>query len=269
MMAGQRGFSLVELSIVLVIIGLLIGGIMTGKAMMRTAELRGVLAEYQTYLTAVREFRQQYGDLPGDTPNATQYWGLQSMSACTNNASAGSTLSDGVCDGDANGSISSMGSTANDASEIYQFWRHLARAGLLQGTYSGVAGPSNGLDAIHGENTPQSKMKGGGWITNHYSTGGNSSLYNVQYGNVLAFGVRVSDTVLMRGGIMTPKEMRDIDSKIDDGQPAKGNIIALNWGNAVSDNRCTVNSANMNDFDADYNMTYSGLICAFIARNQF
>ena len=69
----DKGFSLVELSIVLVILGLLIGGILTGQSLIRAAELRSVTTQYQGYVTAVNTFRDKYFALPGDMPNAIDF----------------------------------------------------------------------------------------------------------------------------------------------------------------------------------------------------
>lgn len=69
-----RGFSLVELSIVLVILGLLTGGILAGQSLIRASELRSVSTELQRYSSAIYSFRDQYMALPGDMLNATSFW---------------------------------------------------------------------------------------------------------------------------------------------------------------------------------------------------
>jgi len=71
----SSGFSLVELSIVLVILGLLTGGILGGQALIRAAELRAVTTEYDRWVTATRTFQDKYFALPGDMTNATAFWG--------------------------------------------------------------------------------------------------------------------------------------------------------------------------------------------------
>ena len=70
-----QGFSLVELSIVLVILGLLTGGILAGQSLIRASELRAATAEYQRYATSIQSFRDKYMALPGDMTNATRFWG--------------------------------------------------------------------------------------------------------------------------------------------------------------------------------------------------
>lgn len=65
-----RGFSLVELSIVLVILGLLTGGILAGQSLIRAAELRSVTTEYGRWVTAMHSFRDKYMAIPGDMRDA-------------------------------------------------------------------------------------------------------------------------------------------------------------------------------------------------------
>src|SRR3569833_319215 len=72
----KAAFTLVELSIVLVILGLLDGGVHTGQSLIRAAELRSVTTQYQRFLTAVQTFRDKYFALPGDMTNAHSYWGI-------------------------------------------------------------------------------------------------------------------------------------------------------------------------------------------------
>ena len=71
----KKAFSLVELSIVLVILGLLVGGILTGQSLIRAAELRSVTTEFSQYQTAVMTFRDKYFAIPGDMKNARDFWG--------------------------------------------------------------------------------------------------------------------------------------------------------------------------------------------------
>ncbi len=114
----RAGFSLIELSIVLVILGLLTGGILTGQNLIRAAELRSVTTEFQTYQTAVMTFRDKYFALPGDMRNATDFWGSaggggQGAACSSANATTGST-----CNGDGNGQINGSSSTQDRESVI-------------------------------------------------------------------------------------------------------------------------------------------------------
>ena len=96
----RHGFSLVELSIVLVILGLLTGGILAGQSLVRASELRAVSSEYQRYATAMHAFRDKYFAIPGDMTNATKFWG-DDATACADGAVADGTP--GTCNGNGNG----------------------------------------------------------------------------------------------------------------------------------------------------------------------
>ena len=128
-------FSLVELSIVLVILGLLVGGILSGQSLIRAAELRSFTTEYSKYVAAVNSFKDKYFQLPGDMPNATSFWGAAhaTPATCLTTVGTGSQ----TCNGDGNGSISNA-AAASQYGEEYTFWQHLANAGLIEGSYTGI-----------------------------------------------------------------------------------------------------------------------------------
>jgi prepilin-type N-terminal cleavage/methylation domain-containing protein len=131
---SKRAFSLVELSIVLVILGLLVGGVLSGQSLIRAAQLRAITAEYSRYVTATQSFKDKYFALPGDMNNATSFWGAADGStgltaACFGAAGTGTQ----TCNGDGSGTI--YPTSASD--ESLRFWQHLARAGLIEGSYTG------------------------------------------------------------------------------------------------------------------------------------
>lgn len=87
-----KGFTLIELSIVLVIIGLIIGGIMTGKILIQQAETRAAASQFQQLETAYRAFQLKYGCIPGDCLNATDFFGMNYIvvaSGCPPSGGAG------------------------------------------------------------------------------------------------------------------------------------------------------------------------------------
>jgi len=71
----NHGFTLLEMSIVFLIIGLIAGGIVLGADMIRATGLRTLLSERGELVSAVATFKEKYNGLPGDMRNATSYWG--------------------------------------------------------------------------------------------------------------------------------------------------------------------------------------------------
>ncbi len=99
-----NGFSLVELSIVLVILGLLTGGILSGQNLIRAAELRAVTTEFSAYQTAVMTFKDKYFALPGDMRNATDFWGSAGGSGVIGDGcEAGTPTGTQTCNGNGDG----------------------------------------------------------------------------------------------------------------------------------------------------------------------
>src|SRR3954463_15618522 len=64
--AAKLGFTLIELSIVLVIIGLIVGGILVGQDLIKAAEIRATVGQIEKYNSAVNTFRTKYNGIPGD-----------------------------------------------------------------------------------------------------------------------------------------------------------------------------------------------------------
>src|SRR5438128_2459671 len=73
-MRCKNGFTLIEIAVVLVIIGLVAGSIVGAHSMIRSAQMRNVLVELDNYTKAIGEFQDRYKQLPGDMPYASSYW---------------------------------------------------------------------------------------------------------------------------------------------------------------------------------------------------
>lgn len=260
----MRGFSLVELSIVLVILGLLTGGILSGQSLIRAAEIRAVTTEYGTYATAVHTFRDRYMAIPGDFKDATKFWGKDNA-ACSGDTGTASTP--GTCNGNGNGMFTgALFGSANTSSEVFQFWKQLSLAGLIEGSYSGLAGATSGASVVFGSNIPPSKLGNSGWSVNYLSAADNSAQYNMSYGNTFYFGLATTSS-LTGGKALKPEEAWNIDTKVDDGRPAYGKVIARYWNNECSGpDSGAVNSSN---FNASYRVSDSSLQCALHFRDSF
>lgn len=223
----KNGFSLLELSIVLVIIGLIAGGIVAGSSMIRAAELRSVLTQRSQFQIAVNTFRDKYFALPGDMKNATAFWGEAhaTPSTCRNTASTGTETCDG--DGDGNVELFSAGSY-----EIYRFWQHLANAELINGTYTGARISASHWSVGVDVNSPPSKLNGGGWAVIAQTQAAESAGW---YDNMFPpsskhwFEIGGESTgALYYHPIFTNGEAWNLDTKSDDGKPSTGNITTFN-----------------------------------------
>ena len=260
----NHGFSLVELSIVLVILGLLTGGILAGQSLIRASELRSVSVDYSRYVAAVQSFRDKYSGFPGDFKDASRYWGrMNSNSDCVTNSSA-AVATPGACDGNADGSIVGA-AAASQSGESFQFWRMLANAGLIEGSYTGLAGPSTanwvGNDAVLGTNVPRSKMSNAGWGMITLNSNGDSSTYKNNYGNMFIFGAQNTGNYPV-GSALKPEEAWNIDTKMDDGKPGSGKIWAWNWS------ACTTSASNT-DYTGAYAVSTTSLVCSLWFASAF
>lgn len=258
------GFSLVELSIVLVILGLLTGGILAGQSLIRAAELRSISSEYSRYATAAHTFRDKYFAIPGDFTEATRFWNRQTGDAwCAGHAGA-AVDANGVCNGNAD-NLMQLASTgvADQSTENFQFWRHLAKAGLIEGSFTGIAGSGSGSHATTGANAPASRIARGTWFTSHYAAAysGSSSTVAGYYGNYLFMGAQNSSG-WPANRILIPEELWNIDVKMDDGKPARGKVITFWWDDCGD-------GATQTSFDANYELDVTTVQCTPIFREAY
>lgn len=241
---GSAAFTLVELSIVLVILGLLVGGVLTGQSLIRAAELRSVSADYSRYLAATHSFRDKYFALPGDMANATSFW------------------TTGTANGNGNGQIQT-GSGASVTGEIYQFWTQLTLAGLIEGTYTGLAGSGGALHMVIGTNIPKAKLSNAGWGLREFNAtiAGDGSVPDGAYGHWLQLGNQSAPND-NASAVLKPEEAWNIDTKIDDGQPMIGAVVARS---AFTGNICST-AANSAALSATYLLSGTSVGCALVFR---
>lgn len=263
----NNGFSLVELSIVLVILGLLTGGILGGQELIRAAEMRAVTTEFQSFQTATNAFQDKYMALPGDFRKATLFW--NQASDCLADGSGdnstpgylGGDALDGVCNGDGSGIIANY-DDPDHFYEMFGFWQHLQLAGLINGQYTGVGGPNSTASHIQhqapGENCPESKFGNAGWAIISEDPG-HSYYFQMNYKNSLLFGGEATNNNPLITAVLTNEEAWNIDTKVDDGMPARGQVIAARWTCADADGN--------DDYDAVYDLDEDSVICGLIFRN--
>ena len=133
----ESGFTLVEIAIVLVIIGLLLGGVLKGQELITQAKIKNVANDLNGITAAVYSYQDRFRALPGDDAGAHARW--------TDTDAAGASPSDGVIETDEQG----------------LFWQHLRKAGFVAGD-SKAGAP---LNAVGGRIEPVNMGLGIGGTT--------------------------------------------------------------------------------------------------------
>lgn len=255
------GFSLVELSIVLVILGLLVGGVLSGQSLIRAAELRSVTTDFTRYSTSLYTFRDKYFALPGDMTNATSFWGKQNTGTenCTGDTAAAGTP--GTCNGNGDGLI-------NIGQEGHRAWQQLALAGLIEGSYTGYNGGGTGCgglcDDVAGVNVPKARLGNGGYSfirTGQDTVGDVALIFSTQLSSSwTGFIVGAKQVNFYYNlSILKPEEAWNIDTKVDDGRPQYGSIFPY---------RNTTCTTTNDPVTTDYALTSNNVACNLIYRVQ-
>src|SRR5215467_15866852 len=179
-----RGFTLIEIAIVLVIIGLLLGGVLKGQELITGARVRNLISQQDGIKAAFFGFQDRYRALPGD------------YAAASTNI-AGVTIT-----GDGNGRIEA-GNSAGTHEEIL-VWNHLTSAGFLNGSYTMA---NSSVSAPVPTNNP----------VNPYSV-----YLTLVYDNNYGTGTPPAKHNLKTGSQVPVEIMAEVDRKVDDGLPYAG-----------------------------------------------
>ncbi len=138
----QSGFTLIEIAIVLVIIGLLLGGILKGQELITQGRIRNVGNDFQSMTAAINLYQDRYRALPGDDLGAAARWTATGSTTTSGNG-------DGMIGTGTAGTPAYNSATPGDESRL--FWQHLRLAGLVGGaTTTGAVGTANPPNAASG-----------------------------------------------------------------------------------------------------------------------
>lgn len=266
-----QGFTLLELSIVLIIIALVMGGVISGRNLLEAAEKRSIYTSAQTYISATVNFVDKYGSLPGDMYDAENVWG---QAASGNTCKTTSTGDKKTCDGNGDGQIAlgetdSNNATSDKTVEHFRAWQQLVSANLMQSdTMTGTPGAGGDDHAIPGQNVPRGPISGSGY-TLYYQGAGDAGAVdpffgvdNEVYGHILNFGLYTAAGVT-DDPILLPQEAWEVDNKVDDGLPYSGIVRTYQLNTHA-------NCATADDATAVYQVTYEdGRTCNLIFITGF
>lgn len=183
----QAGYTLVEIATVMCIIGLIIGGVLKGQALVASSRVHSIMKLQSETQAAIHAFQDRYRALPGDYATASTNINCGPI-PCLN--------------GNGNGQIEMNASFGGTPHENMLVWHHLSASGFMSGnyTYDGTSAPSQ-------TNTP----------VNPYG-----AYLNVSYDNVFGNGSQSVRHNIKLGNMIPSEILLEVDRKIDDGNPYGG-----------------------------------------------
>ena len=226
MRKNQTGFTLIEIAIVLVIIGLLLGGVLKGQELIQNARVRNIIAQQDGIKAAFFGFQDRYRGIPGD---------YLATNATANIPGAGATS----CGGDGNSLIDH---TVNGVPESICAWYHLAKSGFITGDYTGT-----GTSATTA-NSPSNSF--GGLM---------QLIFDATY-DPAATATNIHN---IKTGINIPSvALAEVDRKIDDGNPLTGQFRHSTW-NEPPGATCVNSAATPPAWDVTGGQTVCGGVSLF------
>lgn len=198
----QKGFTLVEIAIVLVIVGLLLAAVLKGQELITQGKIKGAITDFNGVLTAFNGYQDRYKSIPGDDLNAATRWpagafGPGSVVAMNGNG-------DGIIDGGvtavySNNILATAAPTTSDEANL--FWQHLRAAGFYPGTQTGL-----------GSGTLPTNSEGGTIGVENDTT----STAGIGMGGILICSTAIPEKIASA-----------VDTQIDDGSAVSGSVRSL------------------------------------------
>ncbi|PIR39281.1 MAG: hypothetical protein COV35_01840 [Alphaproteobacteria bacterium CG11_big_fil_rev_8_21_14_0_20_39_49] len=210
----SSGFSLIEMSVAIVIVGIIVAGIVSGKNIANSAKLNKFISELSSIQLSYNSFVEQFKQPPGDMRNAHDYWG----------ASCDATPI--KCNGNGDSLISwhwhsNGGTNDTDDNETFRAWQHMYLAGFINKPFNGISvGGTDNAD----ENTLyfSSTDKGKYFLVNRQPY--NGIFGQQQMANILLLGSREPGKNIW-WKTLSVAEAYKIDLKLDDGVANKGHVF--------------------------------------------
>jgi prepilin-type N-terminal cleavage/methylation domain-containing protein len=210
MKRNQSGFTLIEIAIVLVIIGLLLGGVLKGQELINSARVKNLATDFRNIPIFIYGYQDKFKALPGDDVNVTTHLPTPPAATCTPIATAGKCML-------GNGMIEGNWNDQTNASESYMFWQHVRLAGLA----SGSTDPTT--------------------ASTYLPTNAAGGFIGIQSGTTNIAATPIKDTtntaihgsyIICSDGILG-KFVKQLDTQMDDGKTESGSMMAVPTGSAL------------------------------------
>lgn len=211
----QKGFTLVELAIVMIIIGVLLGGVLKGQEMITNSRVTSTASQLQSIQAAYNAFTDRYSVKPGDMIDAVDRI-PRCSAACRAGTAGGQVNGDQEIGG-------AVGSASASNSEFVAFWGQLASAEFI----SGITGLSATSEV--GVTNPATPLPGGVFKVGD-ATNGAVNAASGFIGTVISRKPYVTVSGVLQQstantGILSPLQAATIDRKLDDGNPRTGTVV--------------------------------------------
>jgi prepilin-type N-terminal cleavage/methylation domain-containing protein len=203
MKRNQSGFTLIEIAIVLVIIGLLLGGVLKGQELINSAKVKNLANDFKNVPIFIYGYQDKYKALPGDQIQASldsQFPPANTGTACSAPAAGKCTTNNGVIDGGWDASAVT--------DESFVFWQHVRLAGFGPGATVTTAPDYRPKNAVNGfigvTNAAQSPVTG------------------------------IKGTYIVCSDAIPGKFAKQLDTTLDDGNTATGSVMVVPAGTPTS-----------------------------------
>jgi prepilin-type N-terminal cleavage/methylation domain-containing protein len=201
MKRNHSGFTLIEIAIVLVIIGLLLGGVLKGQELINSAKVKNLATDFKNIPIFIYGYQDKFKALPGDDASVSTH-----LSNGTKASTAGQTQGNGVIEGNWN--------SATVTDETYLFWQHVRLADLVPGsTDASAAGTASYLptNAVGGTIGVQS---------------GSTVAANVPIFADAAKTMPIKGSYIICSNGILGKYVKQLDTQMDDGNTAGGSMMS-------------------------------------------
>jgi prepilin-type N-terminal cleavage/methylation domain-containing protein len=194
-MNKQTGFTLIELAIVLVIIGLLLGGVLRGQELINSAKVKNMARDFQNIQVYIYGYQDKYKALPGDDNNPVAHLGAAGVKATS--GTQGNGVIEGAWDAGTNGTA--------PTSESGLFWQHVRLAGL-------APGPTAANDP------------------NYYPTNADGGRIGVESVNGFSGPTGFNGAYVVCSAAILGKFAKQLDTTLDDGATNTGSVRVYTTG---------------------------------------